>query len=443
MAIVDDITGKQAAVAVRPAARQSGSRLSKRGKIIAYATVSGIVTLTVVGVMAAKHIETSGGGEDSGIQVGTARPPAPPAILPTQPTALASSTPGSNGPVTAGMASASLGAGNALQAGANAKELTPAQKYQQWLEEQHYKGLEGAVLAANAAVAAPLPIKGENGMGEAGQSVAGATATNPMSYLDAALAAAKGGQGLPAPVTSTNGGGGGALPATGSPAAQAGNEAFMEAQKKAMDENGYLDQRLQKPLSPHEITAGSIIPAVMVTGINSDLPGTIVAQVRQTVYNSLDPDEVLIPQGTKLIGSYSSQVAYGQSRVLVAWSRLIFPNGETIALKGMPGTDGAGEAGFHDLVDNHYWKIFGSAILISLLGVGAQLSQPQNSNALTSPSAGQQAAAAMAQQLDSVGTNVLNKNLDIQPTLKIRPGYLFNVLVTRTMILPSYPETAQ
>ena len=438
MATVDDITGKQAAVAIRPDARQSGSRLSKRGKILAFGTVSGIVTLTVVGIMAARHIETSGGGEDAGIQVGTVQPPAPPAILPTQPGALATSVAGNQGAVTGGTASIPLGSGPAV-----ANKLTPAQKYQQWLEEQHYKDLEGAVLAANAAVAAPLPIKGENGMGQAGQTAAGTTATNPMSYLDAALAAAKGGQGLPGAVTSPNGGGGSALPATDSPAAQAGNEAFMESQKKAMDENGYLDRNLQKPVSRHEITAGSIIPAVMVTGINSDLPGTIVAQVRQTVYNSLDPNEVLIPQGTKLIGSYSSQVAYGQSRVLVAWARLIFPNGETIALQGMPGTDGTGEAGFHDLVDNHYWKIFGSAILISLLGVGAQLSQPQNSNALTSPSAGQQAAAAMAQQLDSVGTNVLNKNLDIQPTLKIRPGYLFNVLVTRTMILPSYPGTAQ
>ena len=168
------------------------------------------------------------------------------------------------------------------------------------------------------------------------------------------------------------------------------------------------------------------------------LPGTISAQVRQTVYDSLNPSVVLIPQGTRLIGEYSSEVAYGQSRVLVAWSRLIYPNGATMDLRGMEGTDGKGQAGFHDQVDNHYFRVFGSAILMSLLGVGAQLSQPQNSGALNTPSASQQAAAATAQQLNNVGTNLLNRNLNIQPTLIIRPGYAFNVLVNRTMILPPY-----
>jgi type IV secretion system protein VirB10 len=159
---------------------------------------------------------------------------------------------------------------------------------------------------------------------------------------------------------------------------------------------------------------------------------------RQTVYDSLNPSVVLIPQGTKIIGAYSSDVAYGQSRVLVAWNRLIFPNGAMIDLKGMNGTDGIGQAGLHDQTDNHYGRIFGSAILMSLLGVGAQLSQPQTGNALTTPSASQQAAGALSQQIDTVGTNLLNKNLNIQPTLNIRPGYTFNVLVNRTMILQPY-----
>jgi type IV secretion system protein VirB10 len=149
---------------------------------------------------------------------------------------------------------------------------------------------------------------------------------------------------------------------------------------------------------------------------------------------------VLIPQGARLIGQYSSAVAYGQQRVLVAWNRLINPNGSTIALQGMPGTDGIGQAGMNDQVDNHYLRVFGSALLISMLGVGEQLSQPQNSSILTAPSVGQQAAAASAMELNNVGTQVLQKNLNIQPTLVIRPGYLFNVLVTRTMILPRYSE---
>ena len=188
----------------------------------------------------------------------------------------------------------------------------------------------------------------------------------------------------------------------------------------------------------HEIIAGSVIPAVMLTGIDSDLPGTISAQVRQTVYDSLNPDIVLIPQGAKLVGQYSSGVQYGQKRVLVAWNQLIFPNGATIDLRGMSGTDGEGQAGFSDLVDNHFLRIFGSAFMLSMLGVGAQLSQPQNQSYLTAPPAAQLAAGAMAQELNIVGTNLMNKDLSIQPTLQIRPGYAFNVMVNKTMIMPSY-----
>ncbi|MDE2175001.1 MAG: TrbI/VirB10 family protein, partial [Betaproteobacteria bacterium] len=219
---------------------------------------------------------------------------------------------------------------------------------------------------------------------------------------------------------------------------QAQNKAFLASQERKAS-SGYLDAAAQSPIGNHELFAGAVIPAVMLTGIDSDLPGTITAQVRQTVYDSLNPDVVLIPQGTRIIGEYSSDVAYGQSRVLVAWNRLIFPTGAMMDLKGMSGTDGEGQAGFHDRVDNHYMRIFGSAVLMSLLGVGAQLSQPQNAGVLNTPSASQQAASALAQQMDNVGTNLLNKNLSIQPTLTIRPGFAFNVLVNRTMILPPYP----
>ena len=125
-------------------------------------------------------------------------------------------------------------------------------------------------------------------------------------------------------------------------------------------------------------------------------------------------------------------MAYGQRRVLVAWNRLIYPNGATIALQGMPGTDGLGQAGLGDQVDNHTMRVIGSALLISTLGVAGQLSQPQNTSVLTTPSAGQQAASAAATKLDDVGTQMLQKNLNIQPTLVFRPGCLFNVLVTRT-----------
>ena len=317
----------------------------------------------------------------------------------------------------------------ALQAGpASGAQLTPAQKYRQWLEEQRYKNLEGAMLAAQSARLAKTVPEGAVPQGAQRPDQPGAAAA-PSGDLGSTLQNALAGLQPPRGAAAAEPEGRGA---------QQQNKAFLADQSKTGD-GGYLPASVQPPRARHELFAGSVIPAVLVTGINSDLPGSISAQVRETVYDSLDPDAVLIPQGTRLIGKYSSDVAYGQRRVLVAWNQVIFPNGSTIHLKGMEGTDGQGQAGFRDLVDNHYMRIFGSAILMSLLSAGAQLSQPQNSNMLTAPSAGQEAAAAMGQELNMVGENLLNRNLNIQPTLIIRPGYAFNVLVSRTMILPAYP----
>jgi type IV secretion system protein VirB10 len=323
--------------------------------------------------------------------------------------------------------------GATLATTGNPQQLTPARKYHQWLEEQHYKELEGAVLAAQSAHLAKVELAAPSASRLAVSDTADAMRR---LALDAAPKPGEQEQALQKALAALQGvaGQGGA----GQSSAQQQNKGFLDA-AQASGDNGYLPAAVQPPLARHELFAGSVIPAVMLTGIDSDLPGTISAQVRQTVYDSLNPSVVLIPQGTRLIGQYSSQIAYGQSRVLVAWSRLIFPNGATIDLRGMEGTDGKGQAGFHDQVDNHYFRVFGSAILMSLLGVGAQLSQPQNSGALNTPTASQQAAAATAQQLNNVGTNLLNRNLNIQPTLVIRPGYAFNVLVNRTMILPPYP----
>jgi type IV secretion system protein VirB10 len=222
----------------------------------------------------------------------------------------------------------------------------------------------------------------------------------------------------------------------GSNSPQGENKTFIKEQSK--EQTGYLVDTVHLAGVQHEIIAGSVISVVMLTGIDSDLPGTISAQVRQTVYDSLNPDIILIPQGAHLVGQYSSGVQYGQNRVLVAWSQLIFPNGSTIELRGMSGTDGEGQAGFNDRVDNHFLRIFGSAFMLSMLGVGVQLPQPQNSSILMAQTVGQQAAGAMAQELNIVGTNLMNKNLSIQPTLQIRPGYAFNVLVNKTMIMPGY-----
>lgn len=198
----------------------------------------------------------------------------------------------------------------------------------------------------------------------------------------------------------------------------------------------YLSTTVHKPLSPYEIKAGTIIPAVMISGINSDLPGQAIAQVRQNVYDTVRGKYLLIPQGSKLLIIYDNQIAYGQNRVLVTVKRIIFPNGNSLDLEGMPGTDVSGYSGFHDQVNNHYTKIFGNAALLGAISAGFQLSQPQQSSIFINPTTGQTMAAAMGQQMGQVGTNMINKNLNVQPTLVIRPGYEFNVTVTSDMILP-------
>ena len=420
-----DVDGRAAkpAISIKGAPRTGGARIGKNFKKVAFVATGMIAGGIVIGIMTAgQHQAATTGGEAATDSqgVGQVKPP----IEQMQKAAADSAAGAGTGGAPAAPASASATAssesnpftarqhaGNSLQAGGG-QQLTPQQEYRKWLVEQRYKEREGQILAAQSATMAK--ISATESMPTNVQ--AGVTKEVPAATQSVMKEATRN---LQPPQT-----------------AQAQNQAFLDAQNK--DDNGYLASAVQPAISNHELFAGSVIPATLLTGVNSDLPGSISAEVRQTVYDSLNPDVVLIPQGTRLIGLYSSGVAYGQQRVLVAWNQLIYPNGAMINLKGMGGTDEQGQAGFHDQVDNHYMRIFGSAILMSLLGAGAELSQPQNSSALTTPTAMQVGTAAMAQQLNTVGTNLLNKNLNIQPTLIIRQGYAFDVLVNRTMILPPY-----
>jgi type IV secretory pathway VirB10-like protein len=206
-------------------------------------------------------------------------------------------------------------------------------------------------------------------------------------------------------------------------------------------QSDYLSSSLHDPISPYLVQAGSIIPAVMITGINSDLPGQMIALVRSNVYDSISGKTLLIPQGAKLIGGYDSQVAFGQERVLVVWQRIIFPNGQSLNLQGMPGVDLSGYAGFHDQINNHHFKIFGSVVLMSVLGAGAQLAQPpQSTNPFVAPTVSQTLAQMLGTNLANTGTQIAAKSLGIQPTLMIRPGFLFNVMVTKDMEFPGCYE---
>lgn len=200
---------------------------------------------------------------------------------------------------------------------------------------------------------------------------------------------------------------------------------------------GYLPNEVVPQQSPYELKRGSVIPATLVTGVNSDLPGRIAAQVSQHVYDSATGRHVLIPQGSKLFGRYDANVSFGQSRVLVVWTDIVFPNGSTLQIGGMAGTDAAGYGGFRDKVDNRYLRTFGSAILIALIGAGSEMMIPQDRNAFGAANSAEDAARrSFAETFGKVSEQTVSRNLNVQPTLEIRPGYRFNVLVDRDIVFP-------
>lgn len=199
----------------------------------------------------------------------------------------------------------------------------------------------------------------------------------------------------------------------------------------------HLNSKLQNPSTPYELVAGNVIPGVMVSGIRSDLPGQITGQVSQNVYDTATGRYLLIPQGTKLLGLYSSDVSYGQDTLLVAWQRLTFPDGRKLDIGSMPGTDNAGMAGFRDQVDNHYIKIFGSAMLMSGIVGGITYSQSQNqanNGFYAQPTAGSVLSQALGQQLGEVTAQLIAKNLNVAPNIKIGSGYEFNIIVTKDLV---------
>jgi type IV secretion system protein VirB10 len=198
----------------------------------------------------------------------------------------------------------------------------------------------------------------------------------------------------------------------------------------------FLQAQRFAPVSPYEIVASSVIPAILITGLDSELPGLVSAEVREDVYDSKTGRYLLIPRGSRLVGLYNSQIQYGQTRVLVAWQRLIFPDTSSIDLLNMSGADVQGGAGLSGSVDNHYGKIFGAALLTSVIAAGAELASPQSTSVFTNPSAGQVISQAVGQQIAQTSTQIVQKNLNIPPTLHIPRGYSFIVIVDRDMVLP-------
>lgn len=218
------------------------------------------------------------------------------------------------------------------------------------------------------------------------------------------------------------------------PNEQGSKEDFLNQDIKDL---GYLPNKVVPQLSPFELKRGSIIPATMIAGLNSDLPGRISAQVSRNIYDSATGYRLLIPQGTKLFGRYDSKVSFGQERVLVVWTDLIFANGSTLGLGGMAGTDAEGYGGFGDKVDRHLWRTFGSAALVALIGTGIDMSLPESSTLATQDTASDAARRNFSETFGRVAEQTISKNLNVQPTIRIRPGYQFNVLVDQDIVFPS------
>lgn len=213
-----------------------------------------------------------------------------------------------------------------------------------------------------------------------------------------------------------------------------GNDAYANFNTSDGHDRWTLDAKPQAPRTPYTLRAGFVIPATLISGISADLPGQIMAQVAQNVYDTPTGNYLLIPQGARLVGRYASDVAYGQSRVLVAWQRIVFPDGKALDIGAMPGADRAGYAGFHDQVNRHYLRMFGSALLMSAVVAGITLSQDRERDL----DGGRQRASdalseALGQQLGQVTAQMIAQNLNVAPTLAIRPGYRFNVLVTKDL----------
>ncbi len=201
------------------------------------------------------------------------------------------------------------------------------------------------------------------------------------------------------------------------------------------DSDIYNPHGVQDPASPYQVMAGTLIPASLVTGVNSDLPGTIVAQVTQPVYDTVTGQYLLIPQGSRLIGRYQSEVSFGQDRALVTWDRIIFPDGSSIVISA-PGADAQGFAGLSDRTDHHWDRVFVAAGLATILGVGAELGADGDGDLERAIRRG------TTDTVNQAGQRVVERNLGIQPTIRVRPGWPVRVVVTRDLILRPHSQGA-
>lgn len=229
-----------------------------------------------------------------------------------------------------------------------------------------------------------------------------------------------------------------AAPATsGTAAAQSSGapadrkQAFLDG---PVDHRTVSAERLAPSPSPYVLQAGSIIPGALITGIRSDLPGEVTAQVTENVYDSPTGHILLIPQGAKLIGRYDSQIAYGQTRVLLVWTRLMRGAGDSIVLENEPAADAAGFAGLQDQTDNHWGEVFKAALVSTILSVGSE-ADISGGNGIA-----QALRTGGSQGFNQIGEQIVGRSLNIQPTNIIRPGFPVRVMVHRDLVLTPYGQ---
>ena len=198
------------------------------------------------------------------------------------------------------------------------------------------------------------------------------------------------------------------------------------------DKGIYNPHVAQRPVSPYELLAGTVIPASLITGLNSDLPGLVIAQVTEDVFDSVTGDILLIPRGSRLIGKYDNVIAFHQSRALVVWQRIIMPNGMSIQIDKLPATDTAGYAGLKDEVDYHTWALLEGVGMSTLLGISTQLALNGQSDLVTA------IRQSTQDSVNQAGQHITEKTLAVQPTIKIRPGFPLRILLNKDLVLQPY-----
>lgn len=221
----------------------------------------------------------------------------------------------------------------------------------------------------------------------------------------------------------------GLAPPPATPTAQDRQNGFLNA---AADRRTVAPDRIAAPASPNILQAGAVISAALITGFRSDLPGQITAQVIENIYDSPTGRILLVPQGTRVVGQYDNNVQFGQSRVLLVWNRLILPNGRSIVLERQPGADAEGFAGLQDGVDYHWWDLAKAAGLSTLLSVGAELATNDDDRLISAIRNGGQ------DTINDAGQQIVRRQLNVSPTLTIRPGFPVRVIVTRDLVLEPY-----